>query len=109
MSDYLIYLSLTVAIELAIVMALAWRLRWQSRFRLLTAVFAINLISHPFAWNAFHFFGSGSYWPIEILVFGFEGAAIAWLVPIPLGRAMLISAVTNGATMIAGWLLVVVS
>ena len=80
--------------------------RWANLWRVLLSVFAVNLISHPLAWHAHTLFGPESYWPLEVLVVGFESIALGWLIPISVQRAVLLSVLANAATIFTGWLLV---
>ncbi|MDO8583995.1 MAG: hypothetical protein Q7R83_02330 [bacterium] len=100
MEKEIIYLALTIAIE-AVVAILC--MPWGMAFRILYAVVAVNLISHPLAW---YWYGRGGPWLlVEICVTIFELLVFVLLFPRFDRRAMLTAVAMNVVSAGCGLLL----
>jgi len=106
-------LALSAAIEAPIAYGIARLTRWPCRgaVHVGAASAAATAVTHPQLWAAALWAYSRQlpYWPsvlgLELVVVLVEGALIAWMADLKLGRAMLVSLAANSASALIGiWL-----
>lgn len=97
MTRYFVALALTIGVEALVLAALA-RVARSPRRPLLLAGCCINLVTHPLA-NLAYTGTPGSFVAVEAAVVVAEALLYAWLLRTGFTRALLCSAVANGASM----------
>lgn len=101
MTDYLLALAATVAVEALVLAAIT---RPPRRRRVVTASLFVNLLTHPLAW-ALNGGGLAFFAIVESGVVVAEALLYAAVVPAPRGRALLWSLAANLPTIALSWLL----
>ncbi len=105
-------LAVSAAIEAPIAWIIVRFARWPCRGPLHAALASAvaTAVTHPQLWAAAEWaYPRFGYWPsaagLETLVVLAEGALIAWMAKLTLGRAMLVSLAANLASCLVGFLL----
>lgn len=101
----LISAAIEAPVAFLIVRALRWPCRGAGHAALAAAV--ATAVTHPQFWEAVFWLSPRiAYWPtviaLEILVVLVEGGLIAWMVGLPLRRALPVSLAANAASFAAG-------
>ena len=92
---YPVLLLTTIAVETAIALALMWK----HRARLRLDVPLLNCVTHPIATVLLRW-GLLSFFPVEILIWLAEAFGYRTVTGLSAGRALLLSGVCNGVTML---------